>query len=231
MNSKRIRLWDLPTRLFHWLLVLSVAAAIVSGQVGGNFIDWHARIGLFIVGLVVFRLVWGVAGSTYARFSQFFPTPAKVKAYLGGDWKGVGHNPLGAFSVIGLLALLALQVGSGLFANDDIAFVGPLADLVGKELSNRLTGLHHKAANLLFLLIALHVAAIVFYVRVKKENLVKPMLTGWKEVEAGESAKGGGLLALLLALALASGAVYGASGAWLPAPPPAPPAAEAPPSW
>jgi len=230
MNSKRIRLWDLPTRLFHWLLVLSVAAAIISGQIGGNFIDWHARIGLFIVGLVVFRLVWGVAGSTYARFAHFFPTPTKVKAYLNGDWKGVGHNPLGAFSVFGLLGLLAFQVTSGLFANDDIAFVGPLADLIGKDLSNRLTGLHHLAANFIYLLIALHVAAIVFYVRIKKDNLVKPMLTGWKDVEAGESAKGGGVIALLLALVLAGGAVYGASGAWLPAPPPAPPAAETP-SW
>jgi len=230
MSSKRIRLWDLPTRLFHWLLVVSVVAAIVSGQVGGNFIDWHARFGLFIVGLVVFRLVWGVAGSTYARFAHFFPTPAKVKAYLNGEWRGVGHNPLGAFSVLGLLALLAFQVTSGLFANDDIAFVGPLADLVGKDLSNRLTGLHHLAANFIYLLIALHLAAIVFYVRIKKDNLVKPMLTGWKDVEAGESAKGGGVIALLLALVLAGGAVYGASGAWLPAPPPAPPAAETP-SW
>ncbi len=230
MSSKRIRLWDLPTRLFHWLLVLSVVAAIVSGQVGGNFIDWHARIGLFIVGLVVFRLVWGVAGSTYARFGHFFPTPARVRAYLKGEWTGLGHNPLGAFSVLGLLALLTLQVVTGLFANDDIAFVGPLADLVSKALSNRLTGLHHQAANLIFVLIALHVAAIVFYARVKKENLVKPMVTGWKEVETGESARGGGVLALLLALILASGAVYGASGAWLPEPPPAPPAAEAP-SW
>lgn len=230
MSSKRIRLWDLPTRLFHWLLVLSVAAAIVSGQVGGNFIDWHARIGLFIVGLVVFRLVWGVAGSTYARFGHFFPTPARVRAYLKGEWTGLGHNPLGAFSVLGLLALLTLQVLTGLFANDDIAFVGPLADLVSKALSNRLTGLHHQAANLIFVLIALHVAAIVFYARVKKENLVKPMVTGWKEVEAGESARGGGVLALILALILASGAVYGASGAWLPEPPPAPAAVETP-SW
>lgn len=230
MSSKRIRLWDLPTRLFHWLLVLSVAAAIVSGQVGGNFIDWHARIGLFIVGLVVFRLVWGIAGSTYARFGHFFPTPARVRAYLKGEWTGLGHNPLGAFSVLGLLALLTLQVLTGLFANDDIAFVGPLADLVSKALSNRLTGLHHQAANLIFVLIALHVAAIVFYARVKKENLVKPMVTGWKEVETGESARGGGVLSLILALILASGAVYGASGAWLPEPPPAPAAVETP-SW
>jgi cytochrome b len=109
MNSKRIHLWDLPTRLFHWLLVLSVSAAIISAQIGGNLIEWHGKIGLFIVGLITFRLIWGLLGSTYARFAQFFPSPARVKDYLRGEWRGVGHNPLGAFSVFGLLGLLAFQ--------------------------------------------------------------------------------------------------------------------------
>ena len=229
MNSKRMRLWDLPTRLFHWLLVAAVAAAMVSGQLGGGLIDWHGRIGLFIVGLIVFRLVWGLCGSTYARFTQFFPTPAKVRAYLRGEWQGEGHNPLGALSVLGLLGLLTVQVVAGLFANDDIAFVGPLYDLVGQNLSNRLTGLHHLAANLLIALLVLHVAAIAYYGHFKKQKLVKPMITGWKEGE-GESARGGGVIAVLVALAIAAAAVYGASGSWLPAPPPPPPAAETP-SW
>ncbi|MBS1144902.1 MAG: Cytochrome bacterial [Proteobacteria bacterium] len=230
MNSQRIRLWDLPTRLFHWLLVLAVGAAVISGQLGGKLIEWHGKIGLAIVGLVAFRLVWGIAGSTYARFAHFFPTPAKVKAYLKGEWSGLGHNPLGAFSVFGLIFLLTVQVLTGLVANDDIAFVGPLFDLVNKSLSDRLTGLHHLVSDLLIGLVVLHIAAIAFYARVKKENLVKPMLTGWKEGVSGESAKGGGIVALLLALAFASAAVYGASGAWLPEPPPPPPAAETP-SW
>lgn len=220
MNSKRMRLWDLPTRIFHWLLVIAVVAAMVSGQLGGGLIDWHGRIGLFIVGLIVFRLVWGLFGSTYARFAQFFPTPAKIRAYLRGEWQGEGHNPLGALSVFGLLGLLTVQVVLGLFANDDIAFVGPLYDLVGQNLSNRLTGLHHLAANLLIALLVLHVAAIAYYGHVKKQKLVKPMITGWKEGE-GESARGGGVIAVLVALAIAAAAVYGASGSWLPAPPPA----------
>jgi len=228
MNSKRIRLWDLPTRLFHWLLVISVAAALISGQVGGNFIEWHGKIGLFIVGLIVFRLAWGLFGSTYARFTQFFPTPAKLKAYLRGEWRGVGHNPLGAFSVFGLLGLLSFQMISGLFGNDDITFYGPLFDLVSKDLSNKLTSLHHLASNLIYLLIALHLGAIAFYGHVKKDNLVKPMITGWKETEHGESAKGGGLIALIVALGIAGAAVYAASGAWLPPPPPPPPAVETP---
>ena len=120
MSTKRIRLWDLPTRVFHWLLVICIVASFVSGQLGGNLMDWHGKIGLLIVGLIVFRLVWGLIGSTYARFSQFVPTPAKLKAYLQGEWRGVGHNPLGAFSVFGLLALVGIQVATGLFANDDI---------------------------------------------------------------------------------------------------------------
>lgn len=227
MNSTRIRIWDLPTRLFHWLLVLAVAAAIISGQIGGNLIDWHARIGLFIVGLLAFRLVWGLLGSTYARFCQFVPTPARIRAYLAGQWHGEGHNPLGALSVLGLLGLLLLQVSTGLFANDDIAFNGPLIDLISRELSNRLTGLHHLIGDGLIGLIALHVAAVVFYVRVKKHDLVRPMVTGWKQGDAAASAKGGGIVALLVALIIAAAAVYGASGSWLPTPE-APPAATTP---
>lgn len=229
MNGPRIRLWDLPTRFFHWTLVLCVVGAIISGQVGGGLIDLHGKLGLAIVGLIVFRLAWGIVGSTYARFAQFFPTPARLKAYLRGQWQGEGHNPLGALAVLGLLGLLAVQVATGLFSNDDIAFVGPLYGLVGKDLSNRLTGIHHLASNLLIGLVVLHVAAIVFYGHARKQKLLKPMITGWKEGH-GESAKGGGLLALLAALLIASGAVYGASGAWLPEPPPPPPPAETP-SW
>jgi len=227
MNGKRFRLWDLPTRLFHWLLVLAMVAAVVSGQFGGNLIDWHGRVGLFVVGLLAFRLAWGVLGSTYSRFRQFFPTPASLKAYLRGEWRGEGHNPLAALSVFGLLGLLTVQVATGLFANDDITFTGPLFDLVDKGLSNRLTGLHHLLSNLLIALAVLHVAAIAYYGHFKKQQLLKPMITGWKEGE-GEAARGGGIIALLVTLALAAAVVYVASGAWLPAPPPPPPAAETP---
>jgi cytochrome b len=235
MSTKRIRLWDLPTRLFHWTLVFLVVAAFTSVQIGGNAMPWHGRFGLAILGLLAFRFIWGIVGSTYARFSSFFPTPTSVRAYLNGRWQGVGHNPLGSFSVFGLLALLALQVGTGLFGNDDIAFNGPLYTLVGKDRSDWLTGAHKLASNLLIALIILHISAIVFYARVKKDNLVKPMLTGWKDVDSGmgESATGGGGIALLIGLAFAFGAVYMASGAWLPpaAPPPPPVTPPPPPAW
>ncbi|UCV22061.1 cytochrome b/b6 domain-containing protein [Ferribacterium limneticum] len=230
MNSQRIRLWDLPTRLFHWLLALAVIAAIVSGQLGGKLIDLHGKIGLAIIGLIAFRIVWGFAGSTYARFAQFFPTPAKIKVYLKGEWRGVGHNPLGGLSVFSLIFLLTVQVLSGLFANDDIAFVGPLFELIDKSLSDRLSGIHELLSNVLIALVVLHVVAVAFHGHFKKDNLVKPMITGWKEGVSGESAKGGGMVALVVAVSIAGAVVYGASGAWLPEPPPLLPAVETP-SW
>lgn len=235
----QIRVWDAPLRLFHWLLVLAVAAAFVSGEIGGNLMEWHGRGGLFILGLIVFRLAWGLVGSTHARFGNFLPTPARLRAYLKGEWRGVGHNPLGALSVFGLLALLLLQGATGLFSNDDIAFHGPLARLVSDELGDRLSGIHHLGATLLMLLVALHVAAIAFYTRVRKDNLLRPMITGLKEVPAEqvaglEASRGGHLAAFLVAAALAIATVWfigsgrfanwvapQPSAASLPAPPPA----------
>ncbi len=226
--SQQIKVWDLPTRLFHWLLVILVAAAIITGQVGGNAIDWHGRIGLALVGLIAFRIVWGIVGSSTARFTHFFPTPTSLRAYLKGEWHGVGHNPLGAFSVFGLLALISVQLATGLLSNDDIAFNGPLSSLIAKSLSDTLSGVHEFTFGILMALIGLHLAAIVFYTHVKKDNLIKPMLTGWKDVPngPGQSTNGGGLLALVAALLIALAAIYGASGAWItPAP-----VAEAPPA-
>ena len=227
MSTNRIRLWDLPTRLFHWSLVLCIVASFISGQLGGNMIVWHGRIGLFIVGLITFRLVWGFIGSTYARFAQFFPSPAKLKAYLRGEWRGVGHNPLGAFSVFGLIGLIGLQVATGLCSNDDIAFVGPLYDLIDKSLSNSLSAIHELVSNVLIALVVMHIGAVIFHGRVKKDDLVKPMLTGHKEVSEGESARGGGLIAFVFAVIVACGVTYTASGIWVDQPPP--PAAT--PSW
>jgi cytochrome b len=230
--TQRIKLWDLPTRIFHWLLVTLIAAAYITGEVGGNAIVWHGRIGLALVGLLAFRLAWGVIGSTHARFSSFFPTPSKVSAYLRGQWDGIGHNPLGAFSVFGLLTLVALQLLTGLLANDDIAFQGYLAALIDKEFSDRLTGLHHLIIDGLVVMIGLHLAAIMFYAHIRKDNLVKPMITGWKEVEGKHAAPtGGGLVPFAIAAAIAMSVTYGASGQWVKEPPPAPTTTQAAPAW
>lgn len=241
MNRQRV--WDLPIRLFHWLLVASITFAYVSGTLGGNLIDWHGRAGFFIVGLVVFRIVWGFIGTPTARFATFVRGPAAIRAYLRGEWRGLGHNPIGALSVLGLLALVAIQATTGLFTNDDIAYQGPFADWVGKDLSDRFHSWHALLQNGLLALIAVHVGAIVFYLRVKKENLVKPMLTGWKAADpaaarAGQYApqpaarRGGGFIAFLVAAAIAGAASLAAAGALLPPPPAAAPQpASAAPAW
>jgi cytochrome b len=227
--TPHVQVWDLPTRLFHWSLAGLVIGAFVTAKLGGGAMVWHGRLGLAIIGLLAFRLAWGVVGSTYARFGQFVRGPAAIRAYLGGEWQGLGHNPLGALSVLALLGVLTLQAASGLFANDDIAFSGHLAFLVDSHTSGDLTGIHHFLEKILMALVVLHVGAILFYVRVKKQNLVRPMLTGWVEGNPAQSARGGGIAALAVAVLFALAVTWGASGAWSSPPPPPPPSAA--PNW
>ena len=227
--TPHVQVWDLPTRLFHWSLAALVSGAFITAKLGGGAMVWHGRLGLAIIGLLAFRLAWGVVGSTYARFTQFVRGPAAIRAYLRGEWQGLGHNPLGALSVLALLGVLALQAASGLFANDDIAFSGYLAPLVDSHRSSDLTGIHHFLEKILMALVVLHVGAILFYVRVKKQNLVRPMLTGWVEGNPAQSARGGGIAALAVAVLFALAVTWGASGAWSSPPPPPPPSAA--PNW
>lgn len=218
---KTVLIWDLPTRLFHWLLVVAVAGAYITGDTGGNWLVWHGRLGLLIVGLITFRIVWGFVGSTYARFSTFVRGPATIKAYLSGQWHGLGHNPLGALSVLGLLALVGLQVSSGLFAsNDDTGYAGPFYALISNHFGSLATSLHHQAFDILVILIGLHIAAIMYYGHVKKDKLLKPMITGHKQVGSGHSAEGGGLVPFVIALVIACSVVYAASGEWIEKPAP-----------
>jgi len=211
-----IHIWDLPLRLFHWLLAVSVTAAYVTAKIGGDLMDWHGRLGIFILGLLIFRIVWGFIGSASARFVTFFPTYARISAYLKGRWQGLGHNPLGGLFTIVVLTTLLVQVGTGLFANDDIAFEGPLFDLIDKTFSDRMTGWHNTTVNLLLTLIVLHLVAIVFYRWVKKNNLVIPMLTGKKQVPKALAsavhrtpAVGVGPLRFILSLIISCTVVWG----------------------
>lgn len=229
----KVKVWDLPLRLTHWLLVGAVVAAFVSAKIGGNALVWHGRAGLAILGLVTFRILWGFVGSTHARFASFVRGPAAIRAYLRGQWSGLGHNPLGALSVLALLALLAAQAATGLFANDDDnanMLRGYLYALVGSDTSNRLTGIHTLFEPVMIVLVCAHIGAIGFYARIKKTNLVQPMITGWQETSdtPAKAALQGGFVAFLVAAAIAGATVYAASGALLPPPPPA--AAETP-SW
>jgi len=212
----KIPVWDLPLRLFHWLLVLLVVVSFVSAKIGGNAMQIHLLSGYTILTLVLFRILWGFLGGTHARFASFVRGPGAVFAYLRAlprreAGEPLGHNPAGAWSVILMLAALLAQAATGLFANDDISTEGPLAKLVSKALSDRITSVHHLNIMLLYALIALHLSAIAFYFFHKRENLVKPMLTGYKDAAtaAGDAAQARGrtwLAALLLAAC--AGGVY-----------------------
>lgn len=184
----KVRIWDLPTRVFHWLLVLCVMALVITGQVGGNALDWHFRFGYVVAGLLLFRLVWGVIGGRWSRFLVFVRTPGTIFAYLRGERSPdmeAGHNPLGALSVLGLLTVALVQVGSGLMSDDEIMHSGPLAQVVSSDWVSLATSLHTRYNKIaLIALVALHIGAILFYRFVKKQNLVKPMLTGDKELDA-----------------------------------------------
>ncbi|GGE61299.1 cytochrome b561 [Streptosporangium jomthongense] len=222
---KSIPLWDLPTRLFHWLLVLAVTGSLVTVNLGGTWMLWHERFGLAIVGLISFRLMWGLVGSTYARFWHFIPGPVAISAYLKGEWQGLGHNPLGGLSVLAMLGLLGFQAVSGLFATDAIAFNGPLYRAVSSGWNDTITSWHKLTEWFIYGLIGLHVATVFFYTLVKKDNLISPMISGRKIVDDKQhkERQGGGAIALIVSLAIASFAVWVASGGLLPPPPPPPP--------
>ncbi|MEY4752560.1 MAG: hypothetical protein RJA44_235 [Pseudomonadota bacterium] len=210
---RAVRVWDLPTRLFHWSLALSVLAAVITAKVGGNAIEWHFRLGYLICTLVGFRLLWGVLGGRWSRFVSFLPTPGRILRYLRGQPRpgehlDVGHNPLGSLSVLGLLGLLALQVGTGLVADDEIANTGPLISFVAAQTSSLATSWHKTFGQWgLLALVGLHVLAILYYRFVRRHDLVRPMLTGDKllspEVPASADHAASRLLALLLLLGCA----------------------------
>jgi len=179
------RVWDLPTRLFHWTLTALIVFSFTTAKIGGLWMDWHMRSGYAVLTLVLFRLLWGFAGSHYARFATFVRGPRKVLAYLTGRLDDTaGHNPLGALSVLALLAALLLQAGSGLFANDEIFTEGPLAKLVSGSTSSLLTSIHHRGEFVLYALVGLHLAAVVFYAVFKRQNLVSAMVRGDRVVDA-----------------------------------------------
>ncbi len=216
-DSRRLRVWDLPTRLFHWLLVLSIVGCFVTIKVGGLWMDWHVRLGLLTLGLLAFRLVWGLIGGHYSRFTRFLPNPARSLNYLR-DKPDVypGHNPIGAWSVWAMLIVFGFQAVSGLFANDDIFTTGPLAYL-SSSWSKTLTGLHKANEWIMLALIALHILAIVLYRVLGGQKLTSTMITGDAAVPAQPRLPASAdtwktrLIALVLAALIAWG-VYALTG-------------------
>ena len=185
-SASTVRVWDLPTRLFHWLLVVCVVALVVTGNMGGDMMIWHARCGFAVLTLVLFRLTWGFWGGHWSRFKQFRLHPKSALSYIrsikhGDHAPQLGHNPLGAWSVCCVLVLLVLQIASGMVADDEISFSGPFSQWVSGASVTWATW-YHKAVGkkLLLLWFALHLLAMVFHRWRFGENLVSAMFSGNK---------------------------------------------------
>lgn len=187
MQDTTIKVWDLPLRLFHWLLVFTVAISYLSVKTDWLDVDFHWYAGLVITFLWLFRLSWGFVGTSTAKFVQFFPTPRKLLSYFSRSWQGVGHTPTGALSVFALLLLLAGMITTGVLASDDITLQGPLAKYIDEAFSDQMSEWHSLLFNVLLGLIVLHVLAIVFYGLFKKDNLLTPMIHGKKSVPLSTS--------------------------------------------
>lgn len=213
---QHIRVWDLPVRLFHWSLVGLMVTLFITAEILDDAIEVHALAGYAVLALVLFRILWGFVGNSRARFTDFVRGPGAVLRYSLAFFRGrgeyhAGHNPLGGWMAVALLAMVLLQASIGLFTNDDILFEGPLAGLVSKDTSDWLTGLHEDVFHVLLVLVALHVSAVVLHRLVQGENLVIAMFTGRKELPAGASAsdaEGGNPLLAAILLALCATAVY-----------------------
>ena len=218
MSSKQCyELWDLPVRLFHWLLLAGIVTAVASVNLGAMTL--HVWAGQTVLGLVLFRMLWGVLGTRTARFASFVRSPATALAYartLREQMRvlHLGHNPLGAYSVLGLLALTLIQAGTGLFADDDVLTQGPLAHLLSSSGREFMTAWHKLNIYLLFAMIALHLLAIFMYWKLGKQNLVRPMVVGKACVEDNRPVEGTDNTAtpwmrLLLSFGVAVGLVWG----------------------
>ncbi|MEY3573235.1 MAG: hypothetical protein RJA77_1150 [Pseudomonadota bacterium] len=181
-SQRRVKVWDLPTRAFHWLLAASVVGSFVTVKLG--LMEWHGRIGGFVLSLLLFRLVWGFWGSETARFARFVPSPQRLVRYLRGQAEPqLGHNPLGALSVMALLGAFTLQALAGLATSDEIAYDGPLVSVVSDAWVEWAGWVHLTTEPLLLVLVGLHLVAIGFYRVRRKQNLLRPMLTGYTSTE------------------------------------------------
>jgi cytochrome b len=201
-------IWDLPLRVFHWGLVISVIGAVASVKNGLMF--WHEKMGLTVLGLLGFRIIWGFVGSHHARFVNFMVGPARLFEYLklrfsGGRDHSPGHAPTGAYATLALIAVLAVMASLGTMSNDDILYEGPLAAYVG-DFTNKATGYHHLMEEAVFLVIILHLLAMIIYRYVLKISLVPAMVHGGRDdghPRPGPALQAGGIILLLVMVAAA----------------------------
>ena len=214
----RVRVWDLPTRIFHWATALCVLGLLATGTLGGSAMTFHFRFGFALLSLLLFRILWGVVGGYWSRFSSFIYGPRALLAYLRGQHPAshtVGHSPLGALSVWAILVFLLLQVGTGLVSDDEIATSGPLAHLVSNAMVSLASSYHTRIGKLVVLaLVLLHVGAIIVYTR-RQKGLAAAMVHGDKQLAvpaptARDDAVTRSVAALLMALCIT--AVYWVAG-------------------
>lgn len=210
----KVRIWDLPTRLFHWLLALAAIGLLVTGKLGGDAMVWHARLGYCVGTLILFRLIWGAVGGHWSRFSSFPPSVRGAWNYLRQGRRGplAGHNPLGSLSVYAMLVFFLLQVASGLFSENKDDFAGPLSVLVSNDTVRLLTGYHRRVGQWVLIgLVVAHLMAIGYYA-LRRENLVEPMIKGDKvltEPLPGSRDDAASRLRALLCLAACAAVVWG----------------------
>jgi cytochrome b len=215
-TGRKTRIWDVPVRLFHWILLLLVASQIVTVSIGGNAMEYHVLGGYAILTLVMFRVVWGIIGTPTARFKQFLRGPGAVLRYLrtlvtADSEPHAGHNPLGGWSVVAMLLSLLVQAVSGLFADDEIMTTGPFWKYVSDDTASLFNVVHETNALILLTLICIHMGAILFYLLRKKQNLIGPMFTGSKHLSAPdvESLRPGeGILRALVVLLICAAATW-----------------------
>lgn len=215
-SAARTRVWDLPTRVFHWALAAAVMGQLATGF--GGIMEWHFRVGYAVLSLLLFRVVWGFIGGRWSRFAAFAYSPGSIMDYLRGRAHPdhlIGHTPLGALSVFALLAILALQVATGLVADDEIMASGPLTRFVSGATVSLATAWHTTFGKWIAIaLVSLHVLAVLYYVAVKRHRLVRPMISGDKPVADGSAAPSRDDAASRL-LALVVFAACAAFAAWI----------------
>lgn len=211
--TQRVRVWDLPTRCFHWVLAVCVIGCVVTAKIGGNALVWHMRLGLLVLALLAFRIVWGLVGGYWSRFMTFAYAPPAVMGYLRGGqgpqgrW-AAGHSPVGALAVFAMLAVLAVQVATGLVADDEIATTGPLYRFVSSATALQATAWHKQWGQwVIIVLVALHLAAVAFYFFARRTNLVAPMWHGDKLLPGAVPASADGTGERIKALVVIAAAI------------------------
>ena len=214
-DEKRL-IWDLPLRLFHWLFALSIVAAYVTAKLGFDWMQWHFYLGYWTIGLLVFRILWGILGPRHARFGSFIHNPSAIWLYLKGMFnpnsaRSIGHNPVGGLMVLLMLLLVAVQAGTGLFTTDAVVWAGPYNPSVSESTASFLSTVHNWNFNFIIGAVVLHIGAILFYAFYKKQNLVVPMLHGHLPavmVPEHEAIKSSQLFKALVVSLVAAGFVY-----------------------